>query len=156
MADQSQTINAGQLIALLTEQRDLYQRLKELAATQRAVLSSDRPERLLDVLRERQSIVTKLAQLNMHLAPYRRDWNGTYGQLPEDTRAQAAGLLDEINEMLQTILKADREDSALLSARKQAVAREMNEVSGGRAVNAAYGKQGGSTPVGGSTADMTG
>ena len=141
MADVPQTNDAERLIELLSQQRDLYERLRKLADQQRGLISSDTPERLLDVLRERQTLVTRLAQLNVELAPYRRNWGDTYGALPEDTRERAAAILGDINGMLQVILKSDREDSALLSARKQMIANEVNEVSGGQTANAAYARQ---------------
>ena len=151
MSESIETTSAERLIELLTQQRDLYGRLRELAEQQRALISSDRPERLLDVLRERQTLVGRLAQINMQLAPFRRNWAGTYGQLPDDVRQRAAALLEEINVMLQTILKGDREDGVLLAARKQAVATELNAVTGGRAANAAYAP---APKI--STADITG
>jgi hypothetical protein len=154
MAETQAAGHAEQLIDLLRQQRDLYTRLGELAEQQRTLIASDRPESLLNVLRERQALVGKLAQLNMKLAPYRRDWHETYSELDDDSRQQAGALLDEINGMLQTILKSDREDSALLSTRKQMIAGELKEVSGGQKANAAYAQQ--PAQSGGSLADMNG
>lgn len=133
-------VDGARLIALLTEQRDLYGKLKDLAQRQRDILVSDRPERLLDVLGERQTIVGDLAKLNMSLAPYRQDWGGTYADLEPTIRDQANDLLQEINGMLQEILRSDREDSALLSARKQVIAGEIGNTSGARVAHAAYGQ----------------
>jgi Mg2+ and Co2+ transporter CorA len=154
MAEMTEPVQAEKLISLLTQQRDLYQRLQQLAEQQRSLIASDRPESLLNVLKERQTLVGKLAQLNMQLAPYRRNWHETYNGLSDEVRQQAGKLLEEINGMLQTILSADREDSALLSARKQVIANELNDVSGGRKVNAAYAQQ--TAKPGGSTADISG
>jgi hypothetical protein len=147
-------IAAEDLIRLLTEQRDLYRRLQELSERQRGLISGDRPELLLNILRDRQTLVTALAKVNEQLSPYRHDWERVYAGLPEETRQAAAGLLEEINGMLQVILKADQEDQALLSARKQAVARSLSTVSGGRAANAAYAPPG--SGHGGGSADVTG
>ena len=141
MADVVENLSAEHLISLLSQQRALYEKLRGLADRQQTVIASDRPEQLLEVLRERQTIVGQLAQLNLALAPYRRNWGATYGELPAAERAKAGALLDEINGMLQVILKADREDSALLGARKRAVALELGELSGGRVANAAYARQ---------------
>lgn len=158
--DQGMDTNAEQptpegLIKLLKRQRDLYQRLQELSERQRNLISGDRPELLLNILRDRQTLVTALAKVNEQLSPYRRDWQRVYQTLPEVTRHSVSGLLDEINRMLQCILEADQEDQALLSARKQAVARSLNNVSGGRVANAAYARHRGSAG-GGGAADVTG
>ena len=132
------------LLKLLREQRDLYLKLKELSERQRVMIAGDRPEQLLNILRDRQNLVSALARVNEKLSPYRRDWQQVYDRLPDDSRQAAQELLDEINGMLQIILHTDQEDQALLSARKQAVARSLGSVSEGRAANAAYAKQGGS------------
>jgi hypothetical protein len=143
------------LLTLLKKQRDLYLRLRELSERQRSLISGDRPELLLNILRDRHALVTALAAVNEELSPYRRDWQRVYEALPEVTRHSASELLEEINGMLQVILTADHEDQALLSARKQAVARSLSDVSGGRAANAAYARQAGKA-AGSGTADVTG
>lgn len=143
------------LLTLLTRQRDLYRKLRELSELQRSTISGDRPERLLNILRDRQGLVTSLAQLNDEMGPFRRHWDATYDALPEKHRDHASGLLQEINGLLRVILRTDQEDSALLSARKQAVAGNIADLSGGQVANSAYAKQTGATskPTG---ADVTG
>jgi hypothetical protein len=143
------------LISLLSEQRDLYRRLRELSEQQRTLITGDRPEMLLNILRERQSLVAALARLNEQLAPFRRDWEGLYRGLPAPVREQANVLLHEINGLLRVILKTDHEDTALLSARKQAVAAQIEQVSGGRSANTAYAQQAGSEKPA-PAADVTG
>jgi len=142
------------LLKLLRRQRDLYRKLQDLSERQRNLIAGDRPELLLNILRDRQTLVTGLAKVNEELAPYRRDWQKVHESLPDGVRETASRLLDEINGMLQFILKTDQEDQALLSARKQAVARSLNDLSGGRTANAAYAQQGGTR--GGRSADLNG
>ncbi len=134
-------LDPGRLIQLLTKQRDFYHRLRELSQQQRTLISGDRPEMLLAILRERQELVTALAQLNNELAPYRRNWDAMYAALPELTRTEASQILQEINSLLRVILRSDQEDSALLSARKQAVADGLAGIAGARVANAAYAQQ---------------
>ena len=155
MNDSEERVAPEDLIKLLRQQRDLYQRLQDLSERQRGLISGDRPEQLLNVLRDRQMLVTALAKVNEQLSPYRRKWQNVYAALPEVTRHTAAGLLEEINGMLQVILTADQEDQALLSVRKQAVTRSLNDVAGGRVANVAYAQQAGRAPENGA-ADVTG
>lgn len=154
MAMKTRQNNPEGLITLLRRQRDLYQRLADLSERQRSLISGDRPELLLNILHERQTLVTALASVNDQLSPFRRNWQNVYETLPEVTRHTASSLLDEINGMLQIILRTDQEDQALLSARKQAVARSLGDVAGGQAANSAYGRN--RSRTGGGTADVTG
>jgi hypothetical protein len=148
-------LDPGRLIDLLSRQRDFYRRLRELSEKQRSMISGDRPELLLAILRERQELVTALARLNGELAPFRRNWDTMYATLPDLTRAEASQILQEINGLLRVILRTDQEDSALLSARKQAVADGIAGLTGGRVANTAYAQQAAAAP-GAPAADVTG
>ncbi len=132
---------ADRLIVLLTQQRDLYRELEGLAKRQRELISGQRPERLIDVLRERQGLVGRLAQLNVELAPYRRDWSTACDHLSPAARQEAQDLLDEINRLLRVILDTDREDSSLLAARKAAAGAELRTMGSSQAAAQAYAKQ---------------
>ena len=140
-------LDPTRLIDLLIRQRELYTSLRELSQRQRGLIAGDRPEKLPTILRERQDLVTALAKLNDDLGPYRRNWDPMYAALPEQVRSQASALLHEINGLLRNILRTDQEDGALLSARKQAIATEMNGASSAQTANAAYARQaGGAAP----------
>jgi hypothetical protein len=141
-------VDPNRLVALLTEQRDLYQQLRALSDRQRALISGNHPDTLLELLTHRRQIVAALAELNERLGPYRRHWDEIYNALPETQRAQASGLLQEVNGLLRVILKTDQEDGALLAARKQAVASEIRGLSDGRIANVAYAAQAATTTAG--------
>ncbi len=129
------------LLDLLTRQREHYARLRELSDRQRSLISSDRPEALLGILKERQSLVAALTKLNEELAPFRRNWEAMYAALPEPARRTASNLLAEVNSLLRVILRSDLEDSEILSARKKAISDDLGGLAGGRTANAAYAQQ---------------
>jgi hypothetical protein len=156
MSTGTSQLDPHRLIALLEEQRDLYLKLRQLSNTQRSMIAGDRPELLLHILRERQDLVTALARLNEQLSPFRRNWDALYATLPEDGRTRASAVLQEINGLLRVILRADQEDGALLSARKQAVALDLTAASGGRTANTAYARQTGASNGVSPAADVTG
>lgn len=149
------TTNTEQLLALLEQQRGLYSRLQDLSMRQRGLISGERPELLLELLRERQTLVLSLAQLNQALSPFRQDWDERFGSLPDGVRQRAAGLLESINVMLEKILASDQEDGALLAARKRVVAQNLNQLVGTTAAHSAYSRKVGSTSAA-QSADMTG
>lgn len=141
-------VNPEQLLGLLRQQRDLYHRLADLSARQRGMISGDRPEALLNILTERQELIIALARLNELLSPLRQDWNNTFAALPPSIQQSATDLLDEVNATLRSIIQADQEDGALLSARKQALVRNLADVEGTRAAGAAYARQARSERIG--------
>ncbi len=154
MKGPSMQLDSTRLIDLLTQQRDLYRSLRQLGEKQRSMISGDRPELLLNILRDRQDLVTSLARLNHELGPYRRNWDTMYSALPEQQREQASAILHEINGLLRVILQTDQEDGALLSVRQRAIEADIAGVSGGQVANSAYARQ--YVPSRPRAADMTG
>lgn len=140
MAD-TVNLDPQRLLQLLTEQRDHYRALRALSERQRSLISGDRPEMLLNILQDRQKLVTSLVAINEQLAPFRRDWDAFLAGLSPETRSTAGALLEEVNELLAVILKADEEDGRMLKARQQNVAQSLSRLSGNRAAHAAYTRQ---------------
>lgn len=156
MADSTPTRGGDRLVTLLRTQVELYARLRELSQRQRTTITGDpgrSADALLDILRQRQSLVRKIVQANQDLAPFRRDWKAACDGLDAATRGEVTALVTRINESLSTILGADREDEALLAARRDAVADELSGLSGGRQANQLYAAVSGST---GAAADLSG
>ncbi len=154
MRETSRPADSERLIELLSRQRDLYQKLKELSERQRGMIAGDRADLLMEILQQRQRHVSALTSLNKQLSPFRRRWDQTLASLADDSRRNVSELLAAINILLSGILATDKEDGALLSARKQMVASELSGLSGGRIANQCYAR---STPATGtSSADLTG
>lgn len=142
-----------EVVTLLTLQRDLYSRLRGLSEQQRNLIETDRPEVLLQILTERQSIVNRLARLNEQLAPMRRTWDVTFAALPPETRSEVTGLLAEINTLLRSILTSDESDTAMLAARKHAIGSELQAIESRRSVAGAYSRSAGPAST---SADLSG
>lgn len=159
MAEQTEptaALDAERLIALLKRQSLLYSRLRDLSTQQRNLISGDRPELLLSVLTERQTVVTDLARNNNLLAPFRRQWDELFPTLPEAVREQARALLAEINEAAGSILRTDEEDYALLSARREDVGNTLRGLGGAKTATTAYGRRLDFREPGASASDITG
>lgn len=147
-------LDANQLVGLLRQQRDVYQSLRTLSEKQRNLITDNRPDLLLSILKDRQDLVAALARLNEQLGPYRRNWDAMYARLPEPPRAEAAALLHDINRLLREILQSDQEDGALLATRKQAVSDEVAGLRGTATASMAYARPAGSPAP--ARADITG
>ncbi len=154
MQEQPEAADGDRLVSLLTRQCDLYQKLKALSERQRGLIAGDRPDMLLGILQERQAHVRELTLLNQQLSPFRRDWQATFESLRAQTKQRVSELLATINTLLSAIIETDKQDGALLSARKQMAAAELSGLSGGRLANQSYAR---STPApSAGLADLTG
>jgi hypothetical protein len=130
--------DAARLLELLKLQNGLYQRLRTLADRQRVLITEEDVQPLLSLLAERQQVVDGLVDVNQQLAPFRADWTGRYQRLDETTRREVAGLLEEANSSLGTILQSDQQDSATLSAKRMDIGSRLTTAEVGSRASAAY------------------
>ena len=132
------SFDASELIALLSEKRDLCVQLGELADSQRSLITGDDPERLLSVLGDRQKILDQMGVLKARLEPYQQNWHEVRSQLTENQGQQVDQLVSEVNTLLSAILAKDEADTQLLAARKSSTSKAMAELKTGRQAGVAY------------------
>jgi DNA repair ATPase RecN len=129
---------AAELIALLDQQRRIYHQLGDLSRQQSQLVSAGDAEPLLSLLGQRQQLIDQLTQLNGRIDPYKRDWPALWAQLDRGDRIQQ--LIDQVQKLLDDIVQQDEKDRVALSAQRQHVADELQQVRHGTAVNRAYGR----------------
>ncbi|MEM8781681.1 MAG: flagellar export chaperone FlgN [Planctomycetota bacterium] len=133
-----QAKEANTLVDLLTRQRDHYQQLKALSDQQQALVEAGQPERLLAVLGERQSHVEALTTLNEQLAPLRPRMSEVAESAPVDVRNTLRRLVDDVQELLETIIAQDEQDKQRLTQGREAVRQELGKISRTPAALSAY------------------
>jgi len=132
-------LDADRVIALFTQQRDLYRQLQALAGRQRALVTSSEPEALLGLLAERQKIVSRLSALNEDVRAVRTRWPDICRTMDPARRRTADSLLGEVQAALADILAGDERDARLLSARMADVRQQSTALTESRRAHAAYG-----------------
>ena len=111
--------NTGrELLRVLERQRDVFQRLRELAERQRAWAARDDPKSLLVLLAERQRLVGDLSQCNAAMDPFRRNWATTLMRLTSEQRLRVDELLVESDRVLGSGLSPDDRDAAMFANRQ--------------------------------------
>ncbi len=141
-------IEAKQLTELLTQQRDVYRRLRELAMAQRASIEDEEPESLLRILADRQRQIARLTELNSQLEPHRSRWDQIRQSLAQPERLRVGELVEEVQQLLAEILQRDEGDCDALRQRSSETQGGAAAAALGQKVNAAYAAQGyaGSSP----------
>jgi hypothetical protein len=139
----ARTGGRSDVLALLTQQRDLCRQLSGYAERQRPLVTGDRPEQLLAALGERQILLDQLGGVVERMRPYQRNWREVRTGMAAEEGRRADALLAEVNTLLGGILQQDEADAKLLSARKASTAREMGQLKQTRAAGAAYATAGG-------------
>ena len=130
--------DTDELLALLTEQRDLYAQLAGLAEHQRLLIAGDEPERLLEVLGQRQKLVDRLGLLADRLRSWQAHWRELRPRLSEADGRRLDELVSETNGLLSAILEKDEADVRLLAEQKASKAEAMTGLKRSRQAGVAY------------------
>lgn len=125
---------APSLVALLTQQRDLYRQLKLLSDEQATLITDGHTDRLLTLLAQRQRLVDTLTSLNRDLVVARQG----LGASDQGARDRVRLLMDEVDVLLQQIIEQDDRDRQSLQSAQQQVANQLKGVRQGGAALSAY------------------
>jgi len=133
------------IIEALASQLDCYRRLAKLAQIQHEHVCQSRTEQLLEVLKSRQEVLERAAELEQIVGPPKRQWGEYCATLTAADRERADALLAETRALLQQITAADRDDALVLQQRKLNLGNQINRAASARQVNrnyaaVAYGK----------------
>ncbi len=147
----SVSLRGEDALSLLIEQRDLCRQLAGLSDAQRALITGNEPERLMQALASRQTLLDRMTAVGSRLQPYQQDWRAVRSTLNGEEARRADSLVAEVHTLLQQILQKDEEDGKLLSARKGATAGAMTDLRSRRQAGAAYS----GTGAGGASREWT-
>ncbi len=128
----------GLLIELLTAQRNHYRKLKSLSDRQQQLVADGQVESLLSVLAERQGHVDALSRLNEQLAPHRASMTGLAERAQPAQREQLRALVDDVQTLLDQIIRQDEQDKDTLTAERDRVKTQVKKVNIVPAALAAY------------------
>lgn len=126
------------IVLALKQQVDAYRDLSKLAEVQHEHVQNSRTEDLLDVLRQRQMVLDRIAAMEETIVPARRRWKEFLDELEPDDRRSAEQMLAESRRLLELVTSADRNDTLVLQQRKLNVGRQIRQAEVARTVNHKY------------------
>lgn len=126
------------VLAALEEQVGCYRSLAKLAGRQHEYVQNDQTEQLLEVLREREGVLDRLAALEKAVGPARRDWANFAGGLSPGQRQRGEAMMSEARALLAEITEGDERDALALQQRKHRVGSEIRATASSAAVNRSY------------------
>lgn len=132
---------AAELFELLGRQRDLYSELAGLSAQQSGLIADGEAEALLTVLSRRQSLVEQLGVINDQIGPYRGRVPQIAESLPGAQREALRSLVDQVQELLKSIIDQDDRDRAQLEAARTQVSDEATRAARAGVALGAYRQQ---------------
>jgi hypothetical protein len=131
---------ANEVFALLEQQRDLYRELKSQSEQQDALIASGATDQLLSLLAQRQRLIDGLGQVSSSLAPYRSRIAVIADQASGDLGEQMRAMVEEVRELLESIIADDEKGKTDLEAARDKVGGQIRQAAGAVAAAGAYGK----------------
>jgi hypothetical protein len=126
------------LIELLTQQRDIYRELRQLADLQRQAIDGENSGHLLRILGDRQRLINHLTEVNTELEPFRSRWDQIRQGIDPAGRQIVGELVEEVQALLKGILELDESDCDALKRRTRSCRDQAAALAVGQRVNAAY------------------
>lgn len=139
ISNQSSSDEATEVFALLQQQRDLYRELKSHSEQQDALIASGATDQLLSLLAQRQRLIDGLGQVSSSLAPYRSRIAAIADQASGDLGEQMRAMVEEVRELLESIIATDEKGKADLEAARDKVGGQIRQAAGAVAAAGAYG-----------------
>ncbi|MFK7790991.1 MAG: hypothetical protein AB8C95_16045 [Phycisphaeraceae bacterium] len=136
----SNTDESKEVFELLQKQRDLYRELKSHSEQQDALIASGDTDQLLSLLAQRQRLIDGLGQVSSSLAPYRSRIASIADQSSAELGSQMRGMVEEVRELLESIIATDEKGKADLEAARDNVGGQIRQAAGAVAAAGAYGK----------------
>ncbi|MBM4108064.1 MAG: flagellar protein FlgN [Phycisphaerae bacterium] len=135
---QSPEAVARQLEASLSEQLGLLGQLDALGQRQSRLIDEDDPDRLLEVLAERQAVIDRMEGCARRLVPLQQRWDVTAGTTDAGSRDRIRQRLESIAGLIDAIDRRDAHDRERLEDRRREIARELGELDRSRRATGAY------------------
>jgi len=129
----------AEFVRLLERHRGLLGQIDALSHRQRSLIDADDAEGLLQVLRDRQSLIDALLGEQTMVDRMREDWRRVESSLPEECVETVRERLESIASLHDAISQRDEQDQASLRRRRDQVASELADLGVSRRALGAYG-----------------
>ena len=133
------------VVTALSEQLACYRRLVRLTELQHRHVQQSQTEALLEVLKNRQTILEQITGLEALIRPSKSRWPEFLAELSDTDRTSAQQTVIESKKLLEQITASDQNDALVLQQRKLNIGNQIGKAGAARQINrnyaaAAYGK----------------
>ncbi|MFO0946995.1 MAG: hypothetical protein U1D30_13795 [Planctomycetota bacterium] len=127
-----------ELLEYFGREQACYTSLLDLSRRQKQVISGGNVDDLLKILGQKQQILSRVAEVENLLSPYKRNWRAVRMALDDNDRQVLDMALATVEELLAELIALERESEQLLVARRDACQQELSEAVDGGNVHHAY------------------
>jgi flagellar biosynthesis/type III secretory pathway chaperone len=122
------SLDTNTLTQLLAQKCELLLQLRQLVGRQFELIDSSNLSQLLNLLTEKQRLISKLQTIQKHLEPYRSQAPQQREWLSEDHRRRCAELADACQRLLAEVVEVDKQSEGRLILRRDEAATQLHAV----------------------------
>ncbi len=128
---------------ILGRELALYREMEQFSRDQIAALSSDNPdiEKAAQMMREKQSIVQSLNELDKDSHEIKEEWESVAETLDEEIRKSVRTVAADIAGVLEILMKLEKENEDCLKRNAADLNRELIAMQRARLASRAYGSR---------------
>lgn len=134
------------LLELFGREQACYTSLLDLSRRQKGVIEHGAVDDLLQILGQKQKVLSRVGEIENQLLPYKRNWTAVRSGLDENDRQVLDLALSTVEELLAELIALEKESEALLVKRRDLVEIELHDAVKGGAVHQAYQGKSGDAP----------
>lgn len=127
-----------ELLEYFGREQACYTALLDLSRRQKDVIENGDVDDLLQILGQKQKVLSRVGEVENQLLPYKRNWGAVRAGLDENDRQVLDMALASVEELLAELIALEKESEQLLMQRRDVVEIELQEVVKGGAVHQAY------------------
>lgn len=130
------------LLELFGREQACYTSLLDLSRRQKQIIETGDVDDLLQVLGQKQKVLSRVGEVENLLLPYKRNWPAIRSSLDSNDRQVLDLALATVEELLAELIALEKESEQLLIKRRDVVETELHEaVKVGHIQQAYTGKQ---------------
>ena len=126
------------LLEYFGQEHACYTSLLDLSRRQRGLIEDGDIDRLMEVLGQKQRILTTVEGIEERLSPYKQEWTSLREGLDEDDRQVLDLALSTVEELLAELIDLEKKSEQLLADCRDETQRQLSEAVRGNAVHRAY------------------
>lgn len=135
---QSQFLSDSELLNIFQQRQKQIAGLLELSRQQETAAQSDDYSQLLNLLGQKQAIISRLDETSKRMPHLRENWHAVRDQADAGVRARCEAVLEDCELSLATLLEIEKKCTTVLNDKQNQTKQQLRELSSAGDVHDAY------------------
>lgn len=129
----------AEMLRLLTDQRDIFARLREYAVKQLEIIATGDADALLKLLAEKQRLIERNETLKKEIAPFQTQWEGVRERVGLEVRRAVEAMFADLRGHVAAVVELENQASTQAQGARSRTGDQVQKMQTGKAMLKAYG-----------------